>query len=202
MIVYAEGYNGDGSGGMIAATKLEQVSYDGLVTEDANLRRATFDLAQARLRATFYSFQVDAEVLTNTNGDLIGVQHDILTTSAGFARIKGKLGDGMGNLVGLLLDSVVPVDIASGIAIRYRDGSGTITLKVLQTEAEETDTVTFFTPFADPGDDEIGEGCLVTVGEVGSEFLRLILTDIEPGEDLTANVTCIDEAPELFPLAA
>lgn len=218
LIVYADGYNADGSGGKLQAQRLEQVTYDGVTTGLNAANRAAFDLAQARLRSTFYSASVDAEALVSTNGDLVGVQHDILARQAGFARVKEKVTDGS-FVTGLVLNSKIPTALGAdffsipdlftcpdifalegttGIAIRLKDGSGTVIAQELSDPLGYVDEITFTTPIADPGDDLLGPDCLVASGELGSEYLRAILTGVEPGPDLTASLSFLDEAPALW----
>jgi hypothetical protein len=40
--------------------------------------------------------------------------------------------------------------------------------------------------------------CLVSYGRLGQETLRLIAYNIVPGENFTAKITAVDEAPELW----
>lgn len=211
LIVYDEGYSAAN------ATRLEAASYDGLVTEAAVSARAAFDLAQARLRDVFYSGRCDAEALVAVRGDLVGVQHDIIHHQAGFGYVLEKETSG-GNVTGLVLDTLVPQvgsdgdvfaledvfapsDVFSlggqtGVCVRLKDGTF-IVKEALVLETGEFATITFLQPFADPGDD-LEEGCFVTTGLLGYEYKRLILADVQPGEDLTAELTFVDEAPTLF----
>lgn len=215
-------YDEDGGFSAANAERLEEVSYEGIVTEDAAARRASFDLRQIRLRSTRFQADVDVEALVTTRGDLVGVQHDVLTHEAGFARIKEKLASG-GLVQGLILDSKIPTQVGAdffsladvfttpdifalegttGIAIRYKDGSGTVIAESLSDPAGETDEIEFTTPFADPGDDVLGEGCLIASGSLGSEYRRLIIADIQPSPDLRAALTLVDEAEDLWPHTA
>lgn len=218
LTVYDEGYSADGAGGTLPAERLEEITYDGITDEIAARARATFDMAQSRLRATVYSLEVDAEGLVATRGDLFGLQHDILARSAGFARVKEKILES-GNVIGLRLDSKIPTAIGgdffsipdlftcpdifapegtTGIAIRMKDGSGLIVEQELSDPTGYTDEVEFETPFLDPGD-ALDEGCLIASGELGTEYLRLILSDVQPAPDLRASLTGLDEAPGLWP---
>lgn len=106
----------------------------------------------------------------------------------------------------------------TGAAIRLRDGS--LLIKRLDIDGgtnEDTTTIFFDDPFPDP-DMSLGLGfaaghfhahsgaldhrldidCLVTVGRVDSEFKRLLVADMAPGPNLTASLTFVDEAPELW----
>jgi len=221
IFVYRPGYDGGDEG------RFESVTYDGLVDEAKVRSRAFFDLSQAIWRSTFYSFTISAESLRVRKGDLVAVHHDMLIRQAGTARIKARVLDLSGDITGLVLDSLVPVadepdmlgvadmlDVAdmllvgasTGITIRRADGS--IVVLELSGVTAETATVTFAAPVVDtmvtgsvfdgglvPA---VAEGCLVAVGPLGSETIRCVVQDVNPGRDLTAQITCVDEAPELW----
>ena len=211
--------------------RTEQVTYDGFVEEAKIIGRAQFDLAQAEHRSTFYSFSAPVEAIVCRRGSLVAVSHDILTRHYGFGRIKSVLTSG-GNVTGIVLDSTIEVKnspdllatadmlavpdmlevgLKTGIAIRR--ANGTTTVHALSNAAGETDTLMFVTPVANdmtsggpfdggPLVPEITEGCLVVAGTLGREFKRLIVTEIANGNDLTANLTLVDEAPQLWSSAA
>ena len=212
-IVYSDNTNQD-------IAYVEQITYDGLVTAAEVEARAAFDLAQLEKRMTFYSGTVDMESLVCQRGDLVGVQHDTLSEQAGFSLIKQV--ELSGRLIsGLTLDGTVPVvqsaglfaatniynknffdfGAKTGIAIRQKNG-GAILIKELSSSSSDTETdtteVTFATPFADPGASYLTEGCLCTTGLLGSEYRRLLVQSITPNEDMTAAISFVDEAPELW----
>lgn len=191
--------------------RLEDLKYDGLVTEAQSRSRALFDLAQASRRMTFYSLEADAESVVCRRGDLVAVQHDTLDRQAGFARIS-EVFVSAGLLTGLRFDGSIPIDGSGfydgpfytgsfygeprlGVAVRKADG----TLGVHEATATGPDAtvITFVAPFADAGG-LYQVGALVAAGHFGREYRRLIVTQIEPREDLAARLTLVDEAPELF----
>lgn len=88
----------------------------------------------------------------------------------------------------------------AGLAIRCKDG--TVITKEITAESAEDDEVSVVTPFADPGTSVLDAGCLASAGSLGREYYRLIVRDVRPGRDVTAAVTFIDEAPELWRAAA
>ena len=206
-------------------SRIEQVTYDGLVSEAKIEARGTFDLRQAEYRSTFYSLEAPVEYIKARRGSLVAVQHDILTRHAASGRINSINTSGS-NIVSIVLDTEIEIpstydftdipdvlaedDILSldklGCTIRHADGS--ISTHEISNTAGFTSTITFTTPFANqtmmagPFDSgtvyEIEAGCLVAIGPMGREYLRLIVTEIMPGEDLTARLTMVDEAPELW----
>lgn len=179
----------------------ESISYDGIVEENKVDARGRFDLDQANLRSTFYYLDTDVEALVCRRGDLVALQHDILTSRCGDGHIVRKTLSA-GNIAGVVLDSKITiVGGNTGIAIRRTDG--TISTHALSNIGGETETLTLTTPFADTGtilgfDDTSREyGSLVVAGALATEYLRMLVHTITPTKDLGATVTLIDEAPGL-----
>lgn len=179
----------------------ESITYDGIVDETRATIRGQFDLDQANLRSTFYSFETDIESIVCRRGDLVAVQHDVLTLRAGDARIQTVFTSG-GNITGLRLNSIIPCASGTGVAIR-RSG-GTVTTHAI-TNTTDTDTITFTTPFSIPPggtiigfDDTNGEyGCLVVSGDLATVYKRMLVFTIAPSNELKATITLVDEAPSL-----
>lgn len=216
-IVYRRGYD------VRSTARLEQVSYDGLVNEADAIARADFDLRQAELRSAFYSFEAPVESICCRRGSLIGVTHDILTRQHGAGRIVSRMLDSSGDIIGVSLDSDAPYSVGGDmrtlpdmldvddlrllgfpLAAAIRRSNGSISYHALQASGQPR-FIRFASPLPDdvwtvPGEGDVPEvedGCLVAVGEAGTETLSLIVTNIEPGRDLTAIITAVDEAPEL-----
>lgn len=90
-------------------SRFEEMRYDGFVSSTDAQNRALFDLKQLRLRSSIYSFTSDAQAIRCTRGDLIGVQHDVLQTQAGFSYVTGLIEDGItGQILGVTVDGSVP----------------------------------------------------------------------------------------------
>jgi len=213
------------AGADAAEARLEQVTYDGIVSEQEIVRRAEFDLRQAELRAAFYRLTAPAEAIVCRRGSLVGVQHDVLVRHHGAARILSTTVNG-GNVEKLLLDAPVEVrnepdmpnvsdmlaltdmlNVGAQSAVAIRRTDGTVTIHELSDATGETDEITLASPVSDdtnaggPFDagsiSDIGPGALVSIGQLGSEYRRLIVTEITPQADLVAQITMVDEAPAL-----
>lgn len=195
--------------------RLEQVTYEGLVTEAEVTARAIYDQDQLELRSVFYTLNAPAEAIICRRGDLVGAQHDALELYSGSARVIDTTFDGAGDITALKLDGAVPVrnsatDILGSadilaepdiLALGQKTGAmirraAGITVHALAGATGDTDTLTFAAAISPTG---IGIGTLVSVGPLASEVKRLIVKDIEPGEDLTATIVMVDEAPGVVP---
>lgn len=90
-------------------SRFEEMRYDGFVASADAQARALFDLKQLRVRSSIYTFTSDAQAIRCTRGDLIGIQHDVLQTQAGFSYITGLIEDGgTGQILGVTVDGTVP----------------------------------------------------------------------------------------------
>jgi hypothetical protein len=198
--------------------RLEQVTYEGLVTEAEVIAKALYDQAQTDLRDAFYTLDAPAEAIVCRRGSLVGVQHDSLEEHSGSGRVIDITHDGSGDITALRLDGMVPVqneadllsvaDILAEpdmLSIGARTGCvirrhASRTTHALSNASGETDLLTF-SPAISPAGIDIGT--LVATGPLTRELLRLIVFAIEPRPDLTATLTLVDEAsgatPDLTP---
>jgi len=220
IIVYANG--ADESDG-----RTEQITYTGLTKIQDIITRAQFDLLQAQLRATTYSLNVPVESIVCRRGSLVGLNHDVLDIHTGSARIDTVLVDGSNNVVGITLDATVDIqnnvafkdvtdvlnltnilDAGSVSAVAIRRTNGLVTVHALSNPTGETDNLTFATPVTNPAGPQsiydkgsvlqIATGCLVVIGILGRQYKRMIVSDVAPGQDLSATLTLVDEAPGLW----
>lgn len=223
IIIYRAASEGSGA-------RLEQVTFDGIVSRRDVEFRARFDLLQAQKRATFYTFNAPAESIVCRRGSLIGMNSDILTRQYGYARVADTIVD-EGYVQGVVLDAPVEVQntpdvlntadllevedvldlgLRSGLAIRKTSGQTSVHLVSSNTETEFTDTIMFDTPvynaaragspFDPPTISEISPGCLSVIGLTGKEYRRMIVSEVVPTPNLEAQLVCVDEASDLFDL--
>lgn len=193
----------------------ERVTYEGVVYEDQALERARFDLLQAEKRSATYSWKSHAEALVCRRGDLVQITHDIIDRHAGAARIEAVAKNEYGQIVEIVLDSAVPVvnevdwfattaffavenvfDLGRTTSAVIRVSAGEVLAPLsVAGQTGETDILTMSAPFYA---DEITEGQLVVVGPASQIGRRVIITDMRWNNDLTVDITAVDEAPELW----
>lgn len=193
-------------------SKIEQTRYEGLTDRSDVIARATYDQSIPIYRSCFHTFDAPAESIICQKGDLIGLAHETIDETIGFARIIDVTFDGSGDVTSIVVDSGLPefgedgfdditdmglvedmgmIGAASGIAIRRTDGT-VLTAAVTVSGT----TVTFTAPQDAAG---IEPGCLLSFGRLGMEFIRLVVYSVKPkDQDFTATITAVDEAPELF----
>lgn len=200
--------------GNTSGLNLEQVTYEGITNRDAALARASFDLAQARSRSAFYSFKAPVEYIVARRGDLIGLSYDEFGSTYGQARITKIVRDDSGYITSVYFDDIIStfdepymqevisvqsvlsmadVGKKTSAAIRRNDLSVT-GIKQCYSSTGASDFLEFATPFID---DDVVESSIIIVGSPDNVYKRAIVTAIVPNSDYTAQVTCVDEAPEL-----
>jgi hypothetical protein len=196
--------------------RLEEIKYDGLVTEREAVSKAVYDQRQVIERFTFYYGEVDAESLVCRRGDLVLVQHDMLDQFAGFSRVL-SFTEEAATFTEIVLDGSVPAigtfftdDVSPkffqtptdfftenvGVTLRLKDGTTTTFEAAL---SEDGFVLTPDPPLPISGiTTNLERECLVTTGRLLKFTRRMIVYDISPSPDLTARITFVDEAPALW----
>lgn len=194
-IVYDDGYNEDN------ATIFETLELQSCTDADLAYKTARRHIATARLRPETHTFMMDIENLVMLRGDRIKFAHDIPIIGVGDGRVKTVTMDGGSpNLVtGITIDDTVTIPDSGNYYVRVRLQDGTTLYKQLNTTIGSTSTLTFTTPFTRPATADspavplLNTGDLLYVVEAGGE-LDLLVTRIEPQDNLTARITAVDYA--------
>ena len=187
LFVYADGFNADGSGGLIAASKFETMVIRGVTNQPQAWAYGRFNLAQARLRPEIYTLQVDVENLACTRGDLVRVNHDIPLWGVGFGRIKAVVG------IVITLDDVVALDGVSAYSVRIRTATGVQLVSAISAGAGDVAVFTLLDAVTG-----YAVGDLVAVGLTALETVPCKVLRIVPEADLSATLTLVDEAPGIL----
>ena len=158
------------------------------VTDSVQARKlAMYNYAVSKHRFTVVKFSCDFEYLMCRKGDWIKYAGDIALAGLKQGRIEAVDGQK------LILDEQVTMESGSSYAVRIRKSDGTAALCNVQTVVGTSNEITI------SGLIPSGvEGCLFAFGITGNETLDLIVTDIQCGEDLSADLTCVEYAPEIF----
>lgn len=204
--------------GVDSATALvEGAVYDGLTSAALVARRARMDLRRARLRSTRYSWGVHQSHLGVAKGDLVGVGHDVLIRSYATGRVQGWTTTAAGHLATVILNTEVEDAPAAGysdlfeaddvlvladlfalegvlVGMQVQLADGSVAMIPLTGVAGATLTVEAGVPV--PAG-LIATG-LISIGPREREVRRVIVVDIRPGDDLTATIEAVDEAPGIF----
>lgn len=209
-ILYLPGYSADGAGDTIAASLFERLELVGVTDPEIIARLGYFHAATALSQTERYSFEIpDAEGLTAQHGDLIALQHDVLVTGLGAARVRGRTLNGSGDVVSVEIDTSVTLEegVDYGLVRRRIEGTGgapgrvradpAIPLAAVTEEtAGETATLTLAAPVDATIAPDIGE--MVIVGETGKEYLEGLLKATRGVDHWGAGVEAVAYAPNRF----
>lgn len=190
-IVYADGYSASN------ATKYEQVEMFGVTDPALVWKDGRYLLACGQLRPETWSFFADIEHIVCTRGDLIRVAHDV--PNGGDERTQGRIkavltDEGSPEMVtGFTLDE--PAEMVGGetYVLQGRKSDGTPVQYSLVTSAGKSFDVELLTPVSLAAALEVGD--LYAFGTAERVSRNMIVTRIQPGADLTAQIFCVDEAP-------
>lgn len=158
------------------------------VTDSVQARKlGMYNYAVSKHRFTVVKFSCDFEYLMCRKGDWIKYAGDIALAGLKQGRIEAVDGQK------LILDEQVTMESGKTYAVRIRKSDGTATLCNVQTVIGTSNEITIL------GQVPSGvEGCLFAFGITGNETIDLIVTDIQCGENLSADLTCVEYAPEIF----
>lgn len=199
-----------------SGTVFERVEYIGITDRAKAIARAEFDLAQATLRATEYSFTAPDTALFLRRGDLIGYSHDVIDKTMFCARLLNVIRNQDGLITDIVLDGNVEasynqnlsditnlsaqtelskIGFRSGIVLPRNSTSAPYT-SALAVNAVNGNRLTLLSPL---DDDNILSCAIATVGRVQQEYKRLIVTRMsyKPWA-YECDITAVDEAPELW----
>ena len=188
LFVYADGFDETN------ATEFEELDLQSCTNSDLAFKTARRHIAAIELRPENHTFMQDIENLTYIRGDRIKFVHDVPIVGIGDGRIKSiqTSGDSPDTVTGFIIDDVVTIPSAATFYTRIRFNDGTFLYEELTTSIGETSTFVFQSPLAIGDTPKIGDLCSFV--ETGLE-LDLLITRIEPQNDLTARISAIDYAP-------
>lgn len=182
--VYADGYD------VHNATLFEELEFPGQTDHALNWKHGRYHDAQVRLRPGEYHLSVDIEHLICTRGDRVRVTHDVPGWGVGSARVLGTQADTV------YLDDVVTMLAGQDYCVRFRlaDGTGVVwrVVTVVGEASQLTLTVDGSSPAVRPA-----AGDLAMFGKVDQETVVLRVKGITPGEDMSAELLLVADAPEI-----
>lgn len=158
------------------------------VTDSVQARKlAMYNYAVIKHRFTIVRFSCDFEYLMCRKGDWIKYAGDIALAGLKQGRIEAVDGQK------LILDEQVTMESGKTYAVRIRKSDGTAALCNVQTVVGTSNEITISEQIPSGI-----EGCLFAFGVTGNETIDLIVTDIQCGENLSADLICVEYAPEIF----
>lgn len=180
---------GNKQSGVEPATS-QSVPLWGVTDKNQALKIGMYNYAVSNHRFAVVKFSCDFEYLMCRKGDWIKYAGDIALAGLKQGRIVSVQD------MCIELDEEVTMEAGKSYAIRIRHKDGSAEIRSVVTAAGTYLAVTVTdSSFENPSE---LEDCLFTFGEAGNDSRDLIVTDIQCGENLSADLICVDYAPEIF----
>ena len=197
-LVYADGYNLDGSGADTQATIFREIDFWGVGDSDLIWRHGRYHLAAARLRRRMITREMDWENLALNVGDRIDLQHSTGLMGGQPSRLISLTGLTKQTIT-IVLDAPVTLEAGMNYEVQFRKAnmkSETVPLDQVGLTADYL-TLTGGTGSADAWDDTFppDAGDLVVIGEPNITTLPMIVISVSHLSDLRASVALADLAP-------
>ena len=205
ILVYADGYNADGSGGKIAATLFADFDHAkwGITEADQVVQFGRRFLLEGIHRNETIIVRGDIEMLGIEKGDPIEIAIDIPLIGLVSSDIVSVQASG-GNVDGVTFDEFVTFEFGKTYGLTWRTTKGNFRVSEELDNPSggadvETSVLTFETPFPDTDlvAPTLGDRPFV-FGELGLETQRWIVKAKRPMEDLTNELELVPLAPEIF----
>lgn len=191
--VYDDGYDAT-----MQDLETQTILFPGSTTTAQVHKRARYLMASTRLLFWTYIFRVATSHLACRIGDRIRVTHDAIFSGLGQARIVSLVTDGSGNITGINIDAAQEIQEGKNYAIYCMpNGLDEIHLP-LSTAIGWQKTLTLTTPIPASDTNKPEADNQIQFGEIGFESRELLVTDITPSEDFTAQITAIDYNEDVF----
>ena len=166
------------------------------VTSSVQARKlGMYKYAVSKNRPIVAKFSCDFEYLLCNKGDRIRYAGDIALTGITQGRIAALVTNTAGQVIGVHTDEVLTMESGKSYGLRIRQQDGSIALHQLVTENGEFKEAVFVTALKNG---EVNEGDLFSFGFLNNDSKEFIITEISCGENLSADITCTEYAPEIF----
>lgn len=176
------------------ATEYEGLEFTGVTDPDLIFKHAKYFEAVTKLRPETYKFHADIEHLVCTRGDLIRLVHDIPLFGVGSGRVTELTTNGSNELTDVTINDSLTMLSGESYSFRFRKTDGETLVVPVDTVAGTTNSFTLTTPISSIATQpEVGD--LALFGVTDSESVEMIVKEIRPGPDFSAELTCVDAAP-------
>ena len=166
------------------------------VTSSVQARKlGMYKYAVSKNRPIVAKFSCDFEYLLCNKGDRIRYAGDIALTGISQGRIAGLITNTTGQIIAVTTDETLAMEAGKVYGLRIRRQDSSIVLHQLVTENGEFKEAVFATALKNG---EVNEGDLFSFGFLNNDSKEFIITEISCGENLSADITCTEYAPEIF----
>ena len=165
------------------------------VTNSIQARKlGMYKYAVMKNRPVVHKFSCDFEYMLCNKGDRIRYAGDIALAGISQGRIVSTQTDIHGYVRGFTTDEDMPMEKGQKYAVRIRNNEGKISLHEIHysTEKRQVNLI------QQVESQVIQGGNLFSFGRLNNDSVELLVTDIQMGEDFTADITAVEYRPEIF----
>lgn len=189
VIVYDDGFSESN------ATEFQEMDTIGITNRGQAWREGRYQIAVGRLRNETFQVQMDIENLVCSRGDLVELAHDVPAIGGEPVRVDEITVDVDGLVTDVTFDGAVN-QVAGSNVIRTRRFDGSVITNAVVDGTGEKQTVTL--SVATPQDQAPTRGDLCVFGPSTLVTSNYLVKEIEPGPDLTANLTLLPEEAGVY----
>lgn len=185
LYIYVEGYNSTN------ATKIVGLTLPGVTEYQAAYYLGRRHLAQINARPETYTFYTDIEHIACMRGDWVLNNHDIPLWGSGFAYIQERVSGTV-----LKLNNPLYMEASTNYAMKIRLADGSFIDRIVDT----VPTAGYYSQITLTVSVNTTQGAAYNHCAFGilDATVDTIVLEIEPQDDYTAMITCVDYAPGIF----
>lgn len=180
-LVFADGYNEDGTGGDAAATEYQAKTFEGITHPDHVFALGRYAHAVAEQRPEVVVVEVDWEHLPLTRGSVVRVNDPVMGWGQHWGRVLAVSGNDVH------LDAAVDMAVGGAYEVRFWRAGSTSLLRTVTTAPGKRKRITVTS-----SPTSVAAGDYFTFGTTGLDSVRCLVTRIEHGANLAARLTLVE----------
>lgn len=178
----------------------QEVSLWGVTDKDQALKLGMYNYAVSNHRFLLHKFSCDFEYLMCQKGDWIKYAGDLALAGITQGRITDLGTDENGKTTAFECDEELPMENGKNYGMRVRKANGESVIIYLENIERSSKVAILSSAIEAATSPQAGD--LFTFGEVSGakldDAIDLVITDIQCGENLSAELTCVEYSPEIF----
>ena len=177
--------------------KIEDIDFAGITTRAQAVKMAQYHAATLIHRRETVNVNMDVEHIVCSRGDLVVVGHEGIAKTYLQARVV-ETTVLKGEVTSVRLDESMVLKEGTAYGLQWRSGQGTVsgTARLAVGDGTQTNGFTLATPTPKTRAPAVGDLCVV--GTVTQTTQRYFVQEIRPSHDLTAQLTLVPEAPQVW----
>lgn len=178
------------------AERFETMTVPFVTEPKAAWQLGRYQLGQGKYRKNVYSWETDIEHLVCNRGDVVYSVNDVVRWGRGFGHIAAVNRNGSNQVTELMLAEPVYMDTTETYSVRVRTTLNNTYISQIVAVAGpgEFTQLQLVTPMGA----DVDAGDIFMVGSNESQIRELLITKIEPTQDLAATITAVNNHPAVL----